>query len=262
MASGSAAGPGPGGSEGDRDQEPLADRLAGLARALEREYDPPHTLDAIVRAAVDIVPGAQHASISVVQRRSVVETMAATTELPRRLDQAQYDAGQGPCLDTLYQQETVRVADLQSDSRWPEFTAQAVGLGVRSMLALRLYVAGEDLGALNLLSEHPDALDGESEHVGLLFASHAALALSSAQQLDHLKRGMDTRDLIGEAKGILRERLGVTGEQAFGLLVRASQTRNRKLSEITAEIVAGSSSRQGAAAATAPSPRSGVRADR
>ncbi len=171
--------------------------------------------------------------------------------------------GGGSCSsvsDALYKQETVRLTDMESESRWPEFTAKAAGLGVGSMLALQLYVAGDDLGALNLHNAHPDAFDGEAEHVGLLFAAHAALALSTAQQLDHLKRGMDTRDLIGQAKGILMERLSVTSDQAFGLLVRASQTRNRKLSEIAADITAGAGQR-----GTAPPPpraRNGVPAGR
>ncbi len=171
--------------------------------------------------------------------------------------------GEGSCSsvsDALYKQETVRLTDMESESRWPEFTAKAAGLGVGSMLALQLYVAGDDLGALNLFDEHADAFDEEAEHVGLLFAAHAALALSRAQQLDHLKRGMNTRDLIGQAKGVLMERLSVTSDQAFGLLVRASQTRNRKLSEIAADITAGAGQR-----GTAPPPpraRNGVPAGR
>ena len=194
-----------------------------------------------------------------VLRRNVVVTEAATGDLPRRSDQAQYDAGEGPCLDALYRQETVRVPDMAREPRWPAFTARAGGLGVGSMLALRLYVAGDDLGALNLFSEQSDAFDRESEHVALLFASHAALALFSARRLDDLKRGMDTRDLIGQAKGVLMERLGVTGDQAFGLLVRASQARNRKLSEIAAEVAAGTALRQRGASASPPGRRRGAR---
>jgi hypothetical protein len=168
----------------DDDDAPLADQLASLTRPLEQEDDPPHTLDAIVRAAVETVPGAQHASISVVQRRSVVTTMAATDDLPRKADQAQYDTGQGPCLDALDQRETARVTDMESESRGPELTARAAGLGVGSVLALQLYVAGDDLGALNLLQRprrrvrrggrarragqgHPDGTPGRHRRPGV-----------------------------------------------------------------------------------------------
>lgn len=240
MSSSSREGQGPARSGRDHDQEPLADQLAALARALEQEDDPQQTLDAIVRAAVDTVPGAQHASVSVVQRRRVVETVAATGDLPRAVDQAQYDTGEGPCLDTLYQRETVRVPDLAREQRWPEFARKASDLGVGSMLALQLYVAGDDLGALHLQNEARDAFGGEAEHVGLLFASHAALALSAAQKVDRLQRGMDTRNVIGQATGILMERMKITSDHAFRVLVGASQSRNVKLHEV-AEMIATSS---------------------
>ena len=218
-------------------QEPLADQLASLARALEQEGDHQQTLDAVVRAAVDTIPGTQHASISVVRRRRVVETVAATADLPRAVDQAQYDTGEGPCLDTLYERETVRVPDLAGEQRWPEFAGKASDLGVGSMLALRLYVADDDLGALHLQNEAPGAFGGEAEHVGVLFASHAALALSAAQKVDSLQRAMDTRNVIGQATGILMERMKITSDHAFEVLVRASQTRNVKLHEVAQTIV-------------------------
>ena len=77
-----------------------------------------------------------------------------------------------------YKQRTLRLADLTSETRWPDFTARAAELGVGSMLAIQLYVDGEDLGALNLFSAETDAFCDESEHVGLLFASHAAVVMA------------------------------------------------------------------------------------
>jgi GAF domain-containing protein len=216
----------------------LAARLGELARALEREHDVGETLDTIVHAAAGTVPGAQHASISAVLRRREVHTRAATDELPRAVDNAQYETGQGPCLDTLFERRTERVSDVAADQRWPEFTKRAVELGVGSMLAVQLYVHGDDLGALNLISEHPHAFDEESESVALLFAAHAAVAMAAAQQIEQLEHAVSTRDTIGQAKGILIERFGITGDQAFMLLARASQHENRKLHEIAAELVA------------------------
>ena len=215
----------------------LADQLSDLARVLESEDDVEATLDAIVHAAVGTVPGAGHASISTIRRRREVHTRAATDQLSRAVDQAQYDAGQGPCLDSLHEQQTVRLGDMTGEQRWPEFAQRAGELGARSMLAVQLYVDGDDLGALNLLSERTDAFDDDSEHIALLFAAHAAVAMAGAQQQHQLRSAMHTRDLIGQAKGILMERHRLTGDQAFGLLVRASQTSNRKLAEIADELV-------------------------
>ena len=190
-----------------------------------------------MHAAAGTVPGAQHASISVVVRRREVYTRAATDELPRAVDTAQYETGQGPCLDTLFERRTERVPNTADHPRWPDFTKRARELGVGSMLAVQLYVDRDDLGALNLMSKHPDAFDDESESVALLFAAHAAVAMAAVQRIDQLQRAVSTRDIIGQAKGILIERLGVTGDQAFRVLAHASQQENRKLHEIAAELV-------------------------
>jgi len=104
------------------------------------------------------------------------------------------------------------------------------------MLSFQLYVEGDNLGALNLYSREPNAFDDESEHIGLLFASHAAVAFADAQKLDQLNSAVETRDLIGQAKGILMERYQISAEQAFRVLTRVSQQRNRKLRDLAAEL--------------------------
>lgn len=219
------------------DDRRLADRLSELARSLEKHEDVDDTLEAIVHAAVGSVPGAGHASISAIRRRREVETRACTSALARAIDQAQYDSGEGPCLDALFERDTVRLRHLPGEQRWPDFTKRAVELGVGSMLAVRLFVQGDDLGALNLHSEGEAAFDDEAEHTAQLFASHAAVALAAAQQKQQLRRAVSTRQLVGQAEGILMERFKLNDDQAFRLLVRASQDTNRKLVEIAADLV-------------------------
>ena len=221
------------------DVEPgLADRLSELARTLEHEHDVEGTLQAIVDTAVSTVPGAGHASISAVRGKREVITLASTSELPRQTDQAQYDTGTGPCLDSLYDRHTVRLDDMATETRWPGFVERAGALGVGSMLSLQLYVEGDDLGALNLLSERPHSFDEESEQVGLLFASHAAVAMAAAGEQQHLREAIRNRDLIGQAKGILMERFSIDADRAFLLLAKASQAVNRKLTAVAQELVA------------------------
>ena len=210
----------------------LAERFGALSRDLENKENVEATLSAIVRAATSTVPGAEHASISAVIRRREVHTRAATGALPLAVDQAQYDTGQGPCLDSLYEQQTVRVADLSTDVRWPAFAAPAKEVGLRSMLAIQLYVTGEDPGALNLHSTQPDAFTDESEQIGLVFASHAAVALAASQQVAGLQTALSTRDLFGQAKGILMERYKISGQEAFRLLVLASKDTNIRLTDV------------------------------
>jgi GAF domain-containing protein len=215
----------------------LAEKVGQLARQLQDEKDVEHTLAAIVAAAADTVPGADHASISSVRKRSEVRTRTATGDLARQVDQAQYDTQQGPCLDTLWQQRTVRVPDMKTEQRWPEFARKALDLGMGSMLSVQLYVTGENLGALNLHATAPYAFDDESEQVALLFAAHAGVALAEAETVEHLQTAVASRDLIGQAKGILMERYRITADEAFRLLVVASQTTNVKLTEVALDLV-------------------------
>ena len=219
------------------DDHGLADQLSELARTLQQEDDVQDTLDAIVRACVDTIPGAQHASLSAIQRRREVHTRASTDDLPRQLDHAQYETGQGPCLSTLYEQKTVRLTDVEAEQRWPDFTRRAATIGAGSMLVVQLFVEGEDLGALNLSNDQPNAFDDESEHVALLLASHAAVAMVGAQERHRLRQAISSREVIGQATGVLIERFKATPDQAFLLLVRASQHSNRKLRDVADELV-------------------------
>ena len=88
------------------------------------------------------------------------------------------------------------------------------------------------LGSLSLFSTHGFAFGSEAHDVGLLFAVHAAIALQAAQKTESLLAALETRDVIGQAKGILMERQHITDEEAFRVLVRASQRLNIRLSVV------------------------------
>lgn len=213
--------------------------MSRLARQLQEEHgDVEGTLQAITAAAVQTVPHADECGVSYVIGRRRVQPRAWTSELPRRVDSLQEQLGQGPCMDAVWEQEIVRADDLAAEQRWPDFARQASRLGVGSMLCFQLFVTGDQLGALNLYSRTVRAFDEESQDIGLLFASHAAVALAGAEHEEHLRAGMGSRDLIGQAKGILMERHRLTADQAFGVLARVSQEMNRKLIDVAAELTA------------------------
>jgi GAF domain-containing protein len=215
----------------------LGEIMAQVARSLQEEHgDVGGTLQAITHAAVGSVPGTDQVGVTLVLQRRKVESRAPTSELPREMDRAQQRLGEGPCLDAVFEQRTVRIDDLRNEDRWPRFAAEATRLGVRSMLSFQLFVTGGNLGALNLYSLRPCAFDEESESIGLVFASHAAIALAGAQQEEHLRVALASRDLIGQAKGILMNQFKLTANQAFHVLVRTSSHTNRKLSDVAEEL--------------------------
>lgn len=215
----------------------LALLFSHFARKVQQQPDPESTLTEVVRAAVELIPGCDEASISVVIGHAKTTSRGASGDLPRLVDELQERLGEGPCLDAAYQHESVRVPDMASESRWPRFTAAASAAGAAGMLSFQLYVEGDTLGALNLYSRTAGAFDDESEHVGLMFAAHAAVAYAAAQHAARLTRTVATRQLIGMAQGILIERHRLTADQAFALLVRVSQHRNTKLRDIADRLV-------------------------
>ena len=125
---------------------------------------------------------------------------------------------------------------MNTESRWPRFAPRAADLGVGSMLCFQLFVDGDNLGALNLLSPEARAFGADALSVGLLFATHAAVALSGARREDQTRMALDTRDLIGQAKGILMERYRLTPDQAFSLLVRVSQHTHVKVRDLAQQL--------------------------
>jgi transcriptional regulator with GAF, ATPase, and Fis domain len=210
----------------------LAEVLSGVARELSQAGSVDQTLQAITDSSVGTVPGADYAGIMLVSRKRRIESVARTDLLMVEADKAQEETGEGPRLSVIWKQATFKIDDMETETRWPRFSKRALGLGVRSMLSFQLFVDEDSLGALNLLSKSPAAFGAESEHIGLLFASHAAIALRSAQQARQLAETLSTRDLIGQAKGILMERHHIDGHDAFQMLIRASQNANVKLAEV------------------------------
>ncbi|APX34582.1 histidine kinase [Brachybacterium sp. P6-10-X1] len=223
----------------------MAIALADLARELQQQ-DPEDTLEAMVRSAVEMIPGVEEGSISIVLGRKTVTAQVPTSELPSRVDAIQTEEGEGPCLSAVYEHTTVRIPDLETEQRWPAFVRRAMAeTDVRGMLAFQLFVEDENLGALNLFSRRPHVFDDESEHVGLLVAAHAAVAFADSRRNAQLEEAIASRDAIGQAKGILMERYKITPQQAFFLLTEASNRTNTQLAKVADHLVTSGELRTG-----------------
>jgi hypothetical protein len=245
-------------------QDALAETFSTFVRTAEN-LDPHATLVEVVRGAVELVPGCDEASISIVLGRRKVTSEAASGDLPRAVDALQEHLQEGPCLDAAYLHATVRVSNMATETRWPRFAPAALAEGAAGMLSLQLYVQDDDLGALNLFSRRPGAFTDESEHVGLVFAAHAAVAYSASRREDRMTRGLLTQQVIGQAQGIIMERYKITDARAFALLVRASQHHMVKLRDLASHLVHSGEWPRPRPASSEPDPpvnlRHGVRPD-
>ncbi|HEX2046657.1 MAG TPA: GAF and ANTAR domain-containing protein [Acidimicrobiales bacterium] len=213
-----------------------AEVFAEVARSLLAQEDVQQTLQKIVDLAVETLDGCDCAGITFLKGRQF-STPAASSDVPRKVDAIQYETGEGPCLDAIREHDVFRTGDLEHERRWPKFSPRArEETGVTSMVCFRLFVDGDTLGALNLYSKARDAFDDEAVAVGSVFAAHAAVALSSALHDEQMEEALQSRDVIGQAKGIIMAREGVDADEAFDMLRRASQRVNVKLRDIARQI--------------------------
>lgn len=160
------------------------------------------------------------------------------------IDKAQYESGQGPCLDAFRTQRVYRIESTVTDVRWPQFARHAADHGINSTISLPITARDESLGALNLYSRAEGAFREDDEERMMTFATHAAFVLTNAQVYwdarhlnENLNQAMQSRATIDHAVGIVMATGGKSSQEAFQVLVRASQRENRKLREVAAEIV-------------------------
>ncbi len=216
----------------------FAQSIAEAARTLHKERTLDDTLQTIVEVACNSVPGFEHVGIATLEKRGEVETRAYTGDLVPSLDAAQYFLHEGPCSAVLQGEESVCVSSTRSEERWPLYSAQAREAGVRSQLAVKLYLDDDTLGGINFYSTVHDEVSRDAQALARLFGTHAAIALGHAQERETLTEGLETRRAIGQAIGILMERYTMDEDRAFAFLVRASSHANIKLRVVAQEIVA------------------------
>lgn len=215
--------------------------MADVAASLSEPGNLADTLARISNTARDTVPGADFASITVRHKDGRLETLTTTDPVILQADAIQYELRQGPCYDAVTNSEMVYCADLGADTQWPDYSPRAHQLGLCSQVAVRLSDSHGTYTGLNLYSTEPDAFGADPMDVARLFSSHARVALGFARELDTLKGAVGTRQVIGEAMGIVMERYALTEERAFEFLIRMSQTSNVKLRDVAKGIVTASS---------------------
>ncbi|MCW4355502.1 GAF and ANTAR domain-containing protein [Hoyosella sp. YIM 151337] len=216
-------------------------RLADLARDMHggSSADLDAVLAQTTEAALRLVPGADHVGITLITGRREIQSMAPTDGDASLLDAIQRRHGEGPCLSSAWKQHMIRCDDYSVEERWPIFTATAMReTPVRSSLCFQLFTQNQLLGALNVHSDEPDVFSDDSEEIGLILATHAAIALGTARRDKQFRSALATRDVIGQAKGILMERYKISATEAFNLLVKLSQETNTQVSAVAEEFVA------------------------
>ena len=159
-------------------------------------------------------------------------------------DELQYERGYGPCIDAGLAGQVLRIDDMATEERWPDYTRHAAAHGVGSSLSVPLPFQSVTIGALNTYAGRPHAFTEEDQLAAEEVASWVALTVANAEaaartsdELAHLRIAMRSRAVIEQAKGILMERYKITDDRAFAVLTRASQQSNIKLREVADQLV-------------------------
>lgn len=207
------------------------------------------TIELVTTLAAATIPDTSGAGVTLVDAEGK-RSRAASNLLVDRADALQYQFDSGPCLTAWRDQVTVRVDDIHADGRWPEWTAAVTDLGVRAVLSVPLVAAGHSTGAMKVYSGHPGAYDASAEHLLEMFARQAAILLVNTQTLADARRlsaqlteALASRDIIGQAKGVLIAQGAPDEQVALQMLTTAAQRSNTRLHDVARQVVSAAGNR-------------------
>lgn len=220
----------------------VAAAMYSLSQRLAGDASDRAPFEALVHVAVERVPGARWASISML-REGRFTTAASTAQQAVSADVLQYEIGSGPCVDAVLKESLFVTGQASTDHRWSQWGQRAhAEVGVNSVLSQRLHLQEQAgvVGGLNIYSDTPDAFDGAAVGVALILATHGAVVLSqqlASRQAGNLSKALQSNREIGVAMGILMNQYRFSRHEAFEVLREASQNSNSKLAAVAAEVV-------------------------
>ena len=195
------------------------------------------TVEAVVQFARQAVR-CKHASVVLVAQKRRLELMALTDPKLADLYQQQIEAGTGPLLTAIDQENVLVIPDTAAETRWsPSWVEEVTSAGIRSAMHVPLMLAGHAQAVLSLYSDQPGAFETDDVAIAHILAQHASVAIASARHDASMAQAIDARRLVGQAMGILMERYDLDGDRAFEVLKRYSQDSNRKLRDVAQELV-------------------------
>lgn len=214
-----------------------AQALAAVTSALLQDHDVTGLLAQLVQDSARFVP-ADAAGLLLQGENDLLEVLSATSHRTTELElyQAQHD--EGPCVDVVRTGHSIEVVGADEvDRRWPRIGPEITGAGFRSVYAFPLRWHGLTIGGLNLFAATDAPLDDSARQLAQTFADVAALVIVQPVQVDQvdllasLRRALEGRVVVEQAKGVLAYQLGIDMAAAYDELVRRSDQDGLSLTE-------------------------------
>lgn len=216
----------------------MADRFAAAADALSKMDDDSSSLTMPI---LDVIP-VTGASISTLGDFLGSETVAASDTVAARIDELQFDLGEGPCWDALANGMPVLAPDLAGVARWPAFSEAISSHQVGSLFAFPLIIGPLRIGALDLYGVQAMELGEEDTKRSEVFASIVSRhvlrrALSTAEAGGPDDNAPNSRRIIHQATGFVIAQLGISAEDAHLLIQGQAFTQGRSMREVAEDVI-------------------------
>jgi len=217
----------------------LADRTAALLSLTAATEE--RSLSQLTELAASQVAGCVAANVTV-WRQGEVTAMAASHPEPARLVDLQLASRRGPLFEAMAGSGPVSCADTLIESRWPEFTAAALRMGIRSCVVLTY--RGRALVTLSLYGLRPRSIDPYQIQLAELLVAYAGALVGAVADYDDSRRLADqlrdassSRAIVDQAKGILMHALGCSADEALERMRQVSQRTNLRATEVAQRII-------------------------
>ncbi|MET4705855.1 GAF and ANTAR domain-containing protein [Frigoribacterium sp. UYMn621] len=223
----------------------LSAAFVKLADTLVTDFDVVDLLHWLVEECTRILD-TEAGGLLLVDAVGVLQLIASTSEEAQLVEVLQLAAGEGPCLDCFRTGIAVTVGDIQVNAeKWPEFSAEAVKQGFRSVHATPLRLRGQIIGTMNLFSTRTGELAPADIAVAQALADVATIGIlqertikSSSIVSAQLQHALDSRILIEQAKGVLAATSGMTMNDAFAAIRAYARNHNFTLAKVADGIIA------------------------
>lgn len=225
----------------DGESPAIDEAFAAMAGGRMNEQVTREILNLVVSMTQRAIRKADGAGVTLVTRGGHT-TGADTGDWVLAVDAIQYGLGEGPCLWAIANGKAVYSS--ASDPRWTQFGEATEALGVTRVLSAPLMMYSRAVGALNVYARGSEGFDEPDQALALLFADELSAVLAGSEMsvateeaTSHLQEALRSREVIGQAIGIMIEREGLDAAEAFDFLRRASQNSDMKLREIARRII-------------------------
>ena len=217
-----------------------------LADTLVADFDIIDMLTMLADRCVELVD-ADAVGILLADADGNLRVMAASSKQARLLELFQLQNEQGPCVEAFRLGQPVSCTELrESIERWPRFAPYAVGAGFECVYAFPLRLRDSTIGALNLFKTQTGPMPAAEIQLAQALADVASVAILHDQATREtrvrdlqLQNALDSRVVIEQAKGMLRERSGIDMGEAFNLIRHHARIHNLQLTGVAEQIVAG-----------------------